>query len=63
MHAAITYHDLTEGISRIGSARVAAQFLNHPALTLGYRIEADGVAVYKDDDPVVIRLTARKPLR
>ena len=43
--AAITYHDLTEGINRIGSARVAAQFLNHPALTLGYRIEADGVAV------------------
>ncbi|HQZ15420.1 MAG TPA: MBL fold metallo-hydrolase, partial [Vicinamibacteria bacterium] len=43
--AAITYHDLTEGIHRIGSARVATQFLNHPALTLGYRIEADGVAV------------------
>ena len=43
--AVITYHDLTEGIHRIGSARVATQFLNHPALTLGYRIEADGVAV------------------
>lgn len=43
--AAITYHDLTEGINRIGGARVATQFLNHPALTLGYRIEADGVAV------------------
>lgn len=43
--AAITYHDLTEGIHRIGSARVATQFLNHPALTLGYRVEADGVAV------------------
>ncbi len=43
--ALITYHDLTEGIHRIGSARVATQFLNHPALTLGYRIEADGVAV------------------
>jgi CheY-like chemotaxis protein len=43
--ATITYHDLTEGINRIGSARVATQFLNHPALTLGYRIEADGVAV------------------
>jgi hypothetical protein len=24
---------------------VAAQFLNHPAMTLGYRIEADGVVV------------------
>ena len=43
--AAITYHELTEGIHSIGGTRVAAQFLNHPAMTLGYRIEADGVAV------------------
>jgi CheY-like chemotaxis protein/phosphoribosyl 1,2-cyclic phosphodiesterase len=42
---AITYHDLTEGIHTIGGARVATQFLNHPAMTLGYRIEADGVVV------------------
>ena len=43
--AAISYHDLTEGIHTIGSARVATQFLNHPAMTVGYRIEADGVVV------------------
>jgi CheY-like chemotaxis protein/phosphoribosyl 1,2-cyclic phosphodiesterase len=43
--AAITYHDLTEGIHTIGSTRVATQFLNHPAMTLGYRVEAGGVAV------------------
>ena len=43
--AMITYHDLTEGIHTIGGARVATQFLNHPAMTVGYRIEADGVAV------------------
>jgi CheY-like chemotaxis protein/phosphoribosyl 1,2-cyclic phosphodiesterase len=43
--AAITYHDLNEGIHRIGDVRVAAQFLNHPAATLGYRIEADGAVV------------------
>ncbi len=43
--AAITYHDLTEGIHTIGGVRVAAQFLNHPAMTLGYRIEADGVTM------------------
>jgi len=43
--AAITYHELTEGIHTIGGARVATQFLNHPAMTLGYRVEADGVAV------------------
>jgi len=43
--AAITYHELTEGINTIGGARVATQFLHHPAMTLGYRVEADGVAV------------------
>jgi CheY-like chemotaxis protein/phosphoribosyl 1,2-cyclic phosphodiesterase len=43
--AAITYHDLTEGIHSIGGARVATQFLNHPAMTVGYRVEADGVAM------------------
>jgi CheY-like chemotaxis protein/phosphoribosyl 1,2-cyclic phosphodiesterase len=43
--AAITYHDLTEGIHTISGVRVATQFLNHPAMTLGYRIEADGVAL------------------
>jgi len=43
--AEITYHDLTEGIHKIGGARIAAQYLHHPAMTLGYRIEADGVAV------------------
>jgi CheY-like chemotaxis protein len=43
--AAISYHDLTEGIYTISGVRVATQFLNHPAMTLGYRIEADGVAL------------------
>jgi CheY-like chemotaxis protein/phosphoribosyl 1,2-cyclic phosphodiesterase len=43
--AALTYHDLAEGIHTIGAARVATQFLNHPAATLGYRVEAGGVAV------------------
>jgi CheY-like chemotaxis protein len=43
--AAITYHDLTEGVYAIGGARVATQFLNHPAMTIGYRVEADGVAI------------------
>ncbi|HEY8243804.1 MAG TPA: response regulator [Casimicrobiaceae bacterium] len=43
--ATITCHDLTEGIHTIGGARVATQFLNHPAMTLGYRVEADGVVM------------------
>jgi len=43
--AEMTFHDVTEGIHSIGSARVATQFINHPAMTVGYRIEADGVAL------------------
>ena len=43
--ATLTYHDLGEGAHRIGGARVVAQYLHHPAVTLGYRVEADGAAV------------------
>ncbi len=41
----ITYHELFEDVYSIGGVRVASQYLNHPAMTLGYRIEADGVAI------------------
>ena len=38
------------GRLQIGDVRVTARYLNHPALTLGYRLEADGVAlVYATD--------------
>ena len=43
--AAITCHDLSESIHTIGGARVATQFLNHPTMTLGYRVKVDGVVV------------------
>lgn len=43
--AQIEYHDLTEGVHDLGGVKVSAQFLNHPAIALGYRIEADGVSV------------------
>jgi phosphoribosyl 1,2-cyclic phosphodiesterase/GAF domain-containing protein len=43
--AHVTYHDLLEGQVEVGDLRVTAQYLNHTALTLGYRIEGDGVAV------------------
>lgn len=43
--AEITYRDLREGTHDLGGVRVSAQFLNHPAVALGYRIEADGVSV------------------
>jgi CheY-like chemotaxis protein len=43
--AQIEYRDLTEGVHDLDGIRLTAQFLNHPTITLGYRIEADGVSV------------------
>jgi len=48
--ANIHFHDLVEGSFRIGDVVVTTQYLHHPALTLGYRIEADGVAVVYASD-------------
>lgn len=45
--ATIRYHDLVEGVFAIDDVRITARYLHHPALTLGYRLEADGAsAVY-----------------
>ena len=50
MGATIRYHDLVEGSFMIDDVRVTARYLNHPALTLGYRIEVDGITlVYASD--------------
>jgi phosphoribosyl 1,2-cyclic phosphodiesterase/CheY-like chemotaxis protein len=43
--ATITFQELGEGTYEIGGARIIAQYLHHPAMTLGYRVEADGAAV------------------
>ena len=43
--ANIKYHDLVEGIFKVGDITVRSRYLNHPALTLGYRLEVDGVSV------------------
>jgi phosphoribosyl 1,2-cyclic phosphodiesterase len=43
--ATIHYHDLVEGTLDIDDARLSAHYLNHPALTLGYRLEIDGAAI------------------
>ena len=44
--ATIDYQDLTEGRLQVGSVKVTSQFLNHPVLTLGYRLEApDGTTM------------------
>jgi ribonuclease BN (tRNA processing enzyme) len=43
--ATIRYHELVEGRFRVGDIEVTTRYLNHPALTLGYRLEADGVEI------------------
>jgi ribonuclease BN (tRNA processing enzyme)/DNA-binding response OmpR family regulator len=43
--ARIRYHDLVEGRFEIEDILVTTRYLNHPALTLAYRIEADGGSV------------------
>ena len=43
--ATIRYHDLVEGTFDIGDIKVLTRYLNHPALTLGYRLEADGATI------------------
>src|SRR5574341_1013034 len=48
--AAIRYHDRAEGSFMIGGVRVVTQYLNHPALAMGYRLEAGGVAVVYSTD-------------
>ncbi|MDH3753168.1 MAG: MBL fold metallo-hydrolase [Acidimicrobiia bacterium] len=48
--AAVDYHDLVEGTFDIEEIRVDAHYLNHPALTLGYRLEVDGATVVYASD-------------
>ena len=43
--ATITFRELGEGTHEIDGVRIVAQYLHHPAMTLGYRLEADGAAV------------------
>ena len=58
--ATMHYHDLVEGAFTIGDTRVTTHYLNHPALTLGYRIEADGAAaVYATDHECYSRAAAQ----
>jgi len=43
--ASITFQELGEGTYEIGGARIVAQYLHHPTMTLGYRVEVDGAAL------------------
>ncbi len=50
LNADVRLRDLGEGTFEIGDIRVTTQYLNHPALTLGYRLEAEGATlVYATD--------------
>lgn len=43
--ASVHFHDLVEGTFEIDGVRVTTRYLNHPALTLGYRLEEGGATV------------------
>jgi phosphoribosyl 1,2-cyclic phosphodiesterase/CheY-like chemotaxis protein len=63
LSASVRFRVLTEGSFPVGGIRVTAQYLHHPALTLGYRLEADGVSlVYATDhEPHVVPLHGGPP--
>ncbi|RVU19796.1 MBL fold metallo-hydrolase [Methylobacterium oryzihabitans] len=67
--ATIRYHELVEGSLALGpdgDVAVEARYLNHPALTLGYRLQADGASlVYAlDHEPyAACAAEGRTPLR
>ena len=44
-NATVRYHDLLEGSLDVEDIKISTHYLNHPALTLGYRLEADGATV------------------
>lgn len=50
LSAQVRHHDLNEGTFEFDDVVVHTQYLNHPALTLGYRIEADGATVVYASD-------------
>jgi ribonuclease BN (tRNA processing enzyme)/GAF domain-containing protein len=43
--ATIRYWDLLEGTFHVDDIQISTRHLNHPALTLAYRIEADGASI------------------
>src|SRR2546428_6010 len=43
--ANIRFHDLQEGSFQVGDLQVTAHYMNHPALTLGYRLESPGASL------------------
>jgi phosphoribosyl 1,2-cyclic phosphodiesterase/DNA-binding response OmpR family regulator len=50
LDAKIRYHELIEGTFQVEDVTVRTRYLNHPALTVAYRLEADGAAVVYASD-------------
>ena len=51
LSAAIEVHELRGGDFQIGDTHIASMYLNHPGMTLGYRVSHGGrVAVYATDN-------------
>ncbi len=48
--AKLHYHEVVEGGFSIADVAISTQYLNHPALTVGYRLEADGASVVYASD-------------
>jgi CheY-like chemotaxis protein len=61
--ANIHFHDIAEGEFALGDVGVVAQYLNHPALALGYRLQCGGHAVVYacDHEPHAANPAARAP--
>ena len=59
--ANILFHDLVEGSFEIDDIHITTRYLNHPALTLGYRLEmGSACVVYACDHEPHSRLTGQK---
>ena len=50
LDANIRYHELIEGTFQMDDVTVTTRYLNHPALTVAYRLEADGAAIVYASD-------------
>ncbi len=52
--ATIRFHELVEGEFAHQDVRISTHYLDHPALTLGYRLESDGATVVyaSDHEPI-----------
>jgi phosphoribosyl 1,2-cyclic phosphodiesterase len=62
--ATIRYWDLLEGTFRVDDIQVTTRHLNHPALTLAYKIQVDGATlVYACDHEMFSRATAEGNVR